>query len=40
LGAHLRLINLFTTSSEFFFAVAELINCHCPDPVATFAPLF
>jgi hypothetical protein len=40
LRTYLRFINLITTSSEFFFAVAGLTNCHLLDPVATFALYF
>jgi hypothetical protein len=38
-GAHLRFINLIAPSSEFFFAVTELINCHEIDLVST-VPLY
>jgi hypothetical protein len=40
LRTYLRLINLITTSREFFFAVAGLTNCHWLDPGATFALYF
>ncbi|MFY7884038.1 MAG: hypothetical protein ACOVOV_04245, partial [Dolichospermum sp.] len=40
LGAHLRFINLFTTSGKFFLAVEGWSYYHWFDPVATFAPLF
>jgi hypothetical protein len=35
LSANLRLINLIATSSELFFAVAGLSNCHRLDLVST-----
>jgi hypothetical protein len=38
--AHVRLINLITTSSKFFFAVAGLSNCHRLDLASTIAPPF
>jgi hypothetical protein len=37
--AHLRLINLITTSSKLFFAVAGLSDCHWLDLVST-VPLY
>jgi hypothetical protein len=37
--AHLRFINLITTSSKLFFAVAGLSNCHRLDLVST-VPLY
>jgi hypothetical protein len=37
--AHLRLVNLITTSSKLFFAVAGLANCHRLDLVST-VPLY
>jgi hypothetical protein len=37
--AHLRLVNLITTSSKLFFAVAGLSNCHRLDLVST-EPLY